>query len=72
MSEIYAPVQDETAEEPSDEELLVNGWRFEQFRELGFALEEVAQLAFSKVDLNDTRALIRSGCTPALAAKILL
>jgi hypothetical protein len=72
MSEIYAPVQDEATEEPSDQELLVNGWRFEQFKGLGFALTDVAQLAFSKVDLNEARDLIGNGCPPALAASILL
>jgi hypothetical protein len=72
MSEIYALAQAEKADEPSDEELLVNGWRFEQFKELGFLLTDVAQLAFSKVDLNDARELIGRGCPPALAARILL
>jgi hypothetical protein len=32
----------------------------------------VAQLVFSKVDLNEARSLIRGGCTPTLAANILL
>jgi hypothetical protein len=73
MSEIETPVQDKaTSDEPSDEELLVQGWRFEQFSELGFELTQVAQLAFSAVDLNVARRMIRGGCTPALAANILL
>jgi hypothetical protein len=58
--------------EPSREEVLVNGWRFEQFSALGFDLPQVASLVYSAVDLNVARRLIAGGCSPIVAARILL
>ena len=58
--------------EPSRDEVLVNGWRFEQFSALGFDLQQVAALVYSAVDLNAARRLIAAGCSPIVAARILL
>jgi len=58
--------------EPSGEEVRVNGWRFEQFSALGFDLQQVAALVYSAVDLNVARRLIAAGCSPIIAARILL
>jgi len=76
MSEV--PVDSASTEErsdvaePSNEEVLVNGWRFEQFSALGFDLAQVARLVYSAVDLNVARRLIADGCSPKMALKILL
>jgi hypothetical protein len=73
VNEMQATEQHEEVQEtPSNEELLVSGWRFEQFTALGFSLTQVAQLVYSSVDLNTARTMIRGGCTPNMAADILL
>jgi hypothetical protein len=64
--------QEETTEAPSHQEVLVNGWRFEQFTALGFSLTQVAELVYSAVDLNVARSMISAGCSPEIAARILL
>jgi hypothetical protein len=71
-AELVAPDQQDDGDAPSEQEVLVNGWRFEQFSALGFDLAQVAALVYSGVDLNVARRLIGSGCHPAIAAKILL
>jgi hypothetical protein len=47
-------------------------WRTEQFRQLGFAEEQAAELAASDADLGQARYLLGSGCSPYLAFRILL
>jgi hypothetical protein len=64
--------QEEIEEAPSEQELQVHGWRFEQFTALGFSLAQVAQLVYSSVDLNTARKMISGGCSPKIAARILL
>jgi hypothetical protein len=55
-----------------DEETAVFRWRAEQFRQLGFAETEASDLAASEADLGQARYLLRSGCSPGVAFRILL
>jgi hypothetical protein len=54
------------------EALRVRRWRRDQFYELGFPLADARKLAQSPVDLGDARRIMRKGCAPALALRILL
>jgi hypothetical protein len=56
----------------TDEELIF-AWRFEQLQRAGFDSELALDLAVcAGVDLHDATELVRRGCAPALAARILL
>lgn len=46
-------------------------WRFEYALRLGFAVAEAALLALERLDLHEVESLIRRGCEPALALRIL-
>ncbi len=47
-------------------------WRFEQLTEAGYTAEQAIELsAESTVDLHQAIELVRHGCPPDLAAKIL-
>jgi hypothetical protein len=50
----------------------VTRWRVEQFSALGLEIGDAILLAVSEVDLQAARTLVASGCSPALAAQILL
>ena len=58
--------------EQSVEDQRVVGWRFEQFRLLGFGDEDCWLLVDSGADLQLTRSLIGSGCPLHLALRIVL
>lgn len=47
-------------------------WRLEVLQAAGFPLEAAEVLAESPVDLHDTVDLVRRGCPPDLAVRILL
>ena len=48
-------------------------WRLEQLARSGFDFEPAMQIALcSEVDLHDAIDLVKRGCEPALAARILL
>ncbi|HZQ64915.1 MAG TPA: hypothetical protein VFA66_06790 [Gaiellaceae bacterium] len=47
-------------------------WRVDQFRRLGYADEDAWSLALSDADLGDARLLVRQGCPPETALRILL
>jgi hypothetical protein len=55
------------------EELRIQGWRLEQFRDLGFGLARAALMAEDTgIDLAQARRLIALGCPLDTAARILL
>jgi hypothetical protein len=56
----------------TDEELIF-AWRLEQLQRAGFDSELALDLAVcAEVDLHDATELVKRGCAPALAARILL
>ena len=54
------------------EDRRVADWRFDQFRLLGFGIEEAWLLVDSGVDLHFTRTLVGAGCPLDLALRIAL
>jgi len=58
--------------ELSLEDQRVVGWRFEQFRLLGFSDEDTWMLVDSGADLQLTRSLIGAGCPLELALRIVV
>jgi hypothetical protein len=58
------------ARELSLEDQRVVGWRFDQFRLLGFGEEDSWLLVDSGADLQLTRSLIGAGCPLHLALRI--
>jgi hypothetical protein len=58
--------------EPSLEDQRVVGWRFEQFRLLGFGDEDSWLLVDSGADLQLARSLVGAGCPLHLALRIVL
>lgn len=61
----------ELPERESEHDRVV-GWRFEVLLGSGFPLVEAEMIAESQVDLHRAADLVRRGCPPALAARILL
>jgi hypothetical protein len=59
-------------EQLSAEDQRVAGWRFDQFRLLGFGEEECWLLVESGADLQLTRSLIGAGCPLHLALRIVV
>ena len=59
-------------DELSSEDQRVVGWRYDQFRSLGFGDEECWLLVASGADLQLTRSLIGSGCPLHLALRIVV
>ena len=58
--------------ELSQEDQRVVGWRFDQFRLLGFGEEDSWLLVDSGADLQLTRSLVGAGCPLHLALRIVL
>jgi hypothetical protein len=58
--------------ELSPEDQRVAGWRYDQFRSLGFGDEDCWLLVDSGADLQLTRSLVGSGCPLHLAPRIVL
>ena len=56
----------------SQEDQRVAGWRFDQFRQLGFAEDDAWLLVESGADLQLTRSLVGAGCQLHLALRIVL
>jgi hypothetical protein len=66
-------LEDVTAEVYDETEALVLEWRVETLKRAGFDLESALDLAFSKsVDLHAAVGLVKRGCPPATAVRILL
>ncbi|HEX4746714.1 MAG TPA: hypothetical protein VFU99_07525 [Gaiellaceae bacterium] len=58
--------------ELSLEDQRVVGWRFDQFRLLGFGEEDAWMLVDSGADLQLTRQLVGAGCPLHLALRIVV
>ena len=54
------------------EDQRVVGWRFEQFRSLGFDDDQSWMLADSDADVQLTRSLVGAGCPLHLALRIVV
>ena len=61
-----------STDELSQEDQRVVGWRYDQFRSLGFGDEDCWMLVDSGADLQLTRSLIGSGCPLHLALRIVV
>jgi len=59
-------------DELSSEDRRVVGWRYDQFRSLGFGDEDCWLLVDSGADLQLTRSLIGAGCPLHLALRIVV
>lgn len=59
-------------DELSAEDQRVAGWRYDQFRSLGFGDEDCWLLVDSGADLQLTRSLIGAGCPLHLALRIVV
>jgi hypothetical protein len=62
----------ETYVERDDEQAKVESWRLHVLIEAGFPLPLAERLAASEADLHTCSDLLRQGCTPTIAAEILL
>ena len=67
-----APEHPYPTDELSQEDQRVAGWRFDQFRQLGFDEEDSWLLVDSGADLQLTRSLVGAGCPLHLALRIVL
>ena len=56
----------------SAEDRRVAGWRYDQFRSLGFGDEDCWLLVDSGADLQLTRSLVGAGCPLHLALRIVV
>lgn len=61
-----------TVETPSDERAKVEGWRLHVLVEAGYPSDIAQELAASEVDLHTAVGLVEAGCSPDIAARILL
>jgi hypothetical protein len=67
------PPPDEPTLDPlSDEQLALHRWRYKEARRMKFTWREAKLFASSTIDLEDMRALRRSGCSPELILRIRL
>lgn len=67
------PVSTSSAKETlSPEQLQVVEWRREVIEGLGYSLVEAEDMARSKIDLNQLRALLKNGATLEQARRILV
>jgi hypothetical protein len=67
-------VEEDLAEESApDPAARVLSWRIEQLISVGFASDDAFVLALDRsVDLHEARALVRRGCPPQTAFRILV
>ena len=70
----YADMEEmQTLEPKYDERAKVQGWRLHVLVEAGYPIELAeAMAADGEVDLHDAVELLESGCSPDIAARILL
>lgn len=61
----------ETAEHTSELDK-VHGWRLHVLIEAGYPVDLAERIAASEVDLHQAVKLLSQGCTPEVAAEILL
>jgi hypothetical protein len=62
----------QTLEPEQDERVKVQSWRLHVLIEAGYPIELAERVAESNADLHDAVELIEQGCTPEIAAQILL
>jgi hypothetical protein len=62
----------QTLEPRHDERAKVQGWRLHVLVEAGYPVDVAEQLAESEADLHEAVELVDSGCSPDVAARILL
>ena len=58
--------------ETHDERVKVESWRLHVLMEAGYPIPLAERVAHSSADLHRAVALVRAGCTPELAAEILI
>ena len=58
--------------ETYDERVKVETWRLHVLMEAGFPVPLAERVAHSNADLHRAVALVHAGCTPELAAEILI
>lgn len=56
---------------PADEHDQVLAWRTRRLLELGYPVDQAIRHATEPLDLHDVENLIRRGCAPELAVRIL-
>ncbi|MEZ5099709.1 MAG: hypothetical protein R3C15_07920 [Thermoleophilia bacterium] len=59
-------------ESGQDERSKVEGWRLHVLMEAGYPVELAERVAASDVDLHHAVELVDQGCSPEIAARILL
>ena len=62
----------QTLEPEHDERAKVNGWRLHVLIEAGYPIDLAERVADSDADLHEAVELVEQGCTPDVAAQILL
>ena len=62
----------QTLEPGQDERVKVQSWRLHVLIEAGYPIDLAERLAESDADLHDAVELVDQGCTPEVAAQILL
>jgi hypothetical protein len=58
--------------ETYDERVKVESWRLHVLMEAGYPIPLAERVAHSNADLHQAVALVRAGCSPELAAEILI
>ena len=61
-----------TIETDQNERSKVEGWRLHVLVEAGYPLELAERLAGTEVDLHEAVDLVKGGCSPDIATRILL
>ena len=70
LQEVETEAPEETAPDPAASEL---GWRIEQLIAVGFDSDAALVLALDRsVDLHEATELVRRGCPPTTAFRILI
>jgi hypothetical protein len=62
----------QTLEPEQNERTKVQSWRLHVLIEAGYPIELAERVAESEADLHDAVELVEQGCTPEIAAQILL
>ena len=62
----------QTLEPEQDERAKVQGWRLHVLIEAGYPIELAERIADSDADLHEAVELVEQGCTPQIAAQIIL
>lgn len=62
----------QTLEPEHDERLKVQSWRLHVLIAAGYPIDLAERVAGSDADLHDAVELVEQGCTPEVAAQILL